>query len=518
MTLRTSLVGLVLAGALGCRPMPSVGIHGGGVGTSAKAGNARQTKADLPVATATAAREVPRAGPRDWQLPFGPNGPVRVDRVANDGSWVSWCDVRSSQLTLSWSDGRSQSVTAVLGQSATGSVVAIADQDTWLVIDTASKRVIDLSRLGVDRRLSLTGLASRSVAFHPTLPLVALLVRQDGRSLVTLLDTSDESQRKILPASHEVYRVAWEPSGDYLLLDELAEDTNGNHRLDWPEPELTQPPSNCGNPAPRFVTATARGDRLVTTLGARTGGTAVAANGAIQRGDRGWFAITSDRQITISDAARTIQATPSTCDVHALASHGGTRQLLIGCLERSRLALGLVSQRGYASLGIDMPYAEDFERRTWRERFLPIYSGTNSYLVDFERSTVVTLTERDQLLAQLGSNVVVRRGSTIVRLNVADPRAVVLASGLSPGTRVVLGTRVAWVDPYVVGADSVFVTFLVPHGVAALSDEGCALVYTKPADPPNPPQGPLRWLCGNLAAGDKALPSAETEVVERETP
>jgi hypothetical protein len=512
------LLDTVLAGSFGCQPMASVGIHGSGVETSRGVQVARQSEADHPISTAKTTGKGARVGLRDWPEPFGPSGPVRVDRVAVNQSWVSWCNVRSSHLTLTWSDGRSQSLTAVLGQSVTGNAVAIAVGDTWQVVDTASRNTIDLNQLGIDRRLNPTGSGARSIVFHPTLPIVALLLRRDEHSLVSLLDTSDERQLSIFPSSREVYRVAWEPSGDYLLLDEIPEDTNGNHRLDWPEPELSRPASICDDAMPRFVTAGSKGDRLVTTIGARTGGAAIPANGAVQYGDHSWFAITPDRQVTINDATHAVEATPKTCDAHLVASHGTSRQLLIGCLEKSRLALGLVSQHGYRPLGIDMPYAEDFDRRTWSERFLPIYSGTSTYLVDFERSTAITLLERDQLLAQLGANVVVRRGSTIVRLNAGDSSAVVLATSLEPGTRIVLGKRVAWVDPYVVGADPEFVTYLLPHNVAALSEQGCALVYTKPADPPNHPQGPLRWLCGRGSVGEKNLPSDDTESFETATP
>ncbi len=436
-----------------------------------------------------------------------------VDRVAPDGSWVSFCapaSNRSTPLTLSWSDGDAESIAAVLGQSANGDALVIAVGDTWQLVAVATKKRFDLTRMSIDRRLVVNEREARSIAFHPTRPLVALVLRQNDESQVLILDYSDGCEVPVRPLSREVFRMAWDPSGDYLLLDEIVEDSNGNQKLDWPSPQASKTQSFCGDLAPRFVAAAKRGDRLATTLVPRTGGNAVLANGALIHDGAHWLGLTEERGIAAFGPAGKQQLTPANCDARPVAAHGASHQLLIGCLEKGRLALGLVTAQKLLSLGVDMPYSEDFERRDWRDRFLPIYSGTSTSLVDFEDRKLVQLNERDQLLAQQNAEVVLRRGATLIRFNLSVGSESLLASGLASGARVVLGRRVAWVDPYVVSADPTSLPRLVPRTVAALSEDGCALTYAAAANPPDYPRGPMRWLCGSPSAVDKALTRADT--------
>lgn len=436
-----------------------------------------------------------------------------VDRVAPDGSWVSFCAPASNHpapLTLSWSDGNEESIAAVLGQSANGDALAIAVGDTWQLVAVATKKRFDLTRMNIDRRLVVNEREARSIVFHPTRPLVALLLRQNGEPQVLLLDYCEGSELTIRPLSREVFRMAWDPSGDYLLLDEIVEDSNGNQKLDWPAPQTSKTQSFCGDLAPRFVAAAKRGDRLTTTLVPRSGGDAVLAKGALLHDGAGWLGLTEDHGIAAFGPDGKQLLTPANCDARPVAAHGSSHQLLVGCLEKGRLALGLVTTQKFRSLGLDMPYAEDFERRDWRDRFLPIYSGTSTSLVDFVGRKLVQLNERDQLLAQQHAEVVLRRGATLIRRNLSDGSETLLASGVAAGARVVLGRRVAWVDPYVVSADPTSLPQLVPRTVAALSEEGCALTYAATANPPDYPRGPMRWLCGSPSAVDKALTSADT--------
>jgi hypothetical protein len=453
------------------------------------------------------------ASPPSWQEPFGPTGPVMVDRTAVDRRWVSFCAPEANgtaPLTLKWQDGQEQSISAVLGQSPDGSAMAYAVGDDWRLVAIDTKREINLTRLGLDRRLVVNEHNARSIVFHPTRTLVALLLRQNDEPSVLLLDYADGSEVAIRPLSREVFHMAWAASGNTLLLDEIPRDTNENQRLDWPLPQATSIRSFCGELAPRFVAASPRGDRVVTTLAPIAGGAAVLANGAWLHDGQVWLGFTEAEGLVAFEPNARRRLTPMDCEVRPVAAHGATKQLLVGCLSKGRLSLGLVTSRAFRALGVEMPYAEDFELRVWPHRFLPIYSGTSSTLVDFEERRTWPLHERDQLLAQAGAHVVLRRGTTVVRRNPSDASEVVVASSIAGGARVVLGQSVAWVDPYVVSADPASVPHVAPRVVAAVSEDGCALCYTTPANTPDYPRGPLYWVCGNPSAVDKALTSADT--------
>lgn len=448
-----------------------------------------------------------------WHDSFGPDGPVIVDRVASDGRWVSYCSPaagNAAPLTLAWSDAKTESITAILGQSGDGSAVAFADGNSWQLVVVDSKQRFDLTRMGIDRRLAVNERDARSIAFHPTRSLVALLLRHSDAPSVTVLDYVSGSETSIRPLSHEVSRLAWDPSGEFLLLDEIPEDTNKNRKLDWPVPLATTPRSACGELTPRFIAAAPRGDRVVTTVVPRSGGTAVPANGAVFHDGQYWLGTTEERGIARFEPSGKRQLTPKDCDARPIAVHAGTKQLLVGCSQKGRMTLGLVTTQGFRPLGIEMPSTDPPERPSLRQRFLPIYSGTSSTLVDFERLRAEALNDRDQLLAQHGTHIVLRRGATLVRRNSSDSSEVVMASDIAPGARVILGQGVAWVDPYVVSAEPSSSPYRVSHTVAAVSENGCVLSYAAPAASPAYPSGPLRWICATPSAVDKALSKADT--------
>lgn len=433
--------------------------------------------------------------------------------MATDGRWVAYCAPAAngqSPLTLAWADGHSENVALVLGQSFDGRAAAFAVGDTWQLMAMDSGRRFDLTERGIDRRFVVNARDARSIVFHPALPLVALLLRHDGKPSVTVLDYENATETRITPASLEVFRLAWDPSGEYLLLDEIPEDTNRNRTLDWPIPEAKSPPLPCNTGVARFVANSTRGDRVLPTAAPRSGGTAVAVNGAWLYDGRHWLGVTDTHAAVAFEPNRQRHITPDECEARPIAAHGATKQLLVGCVEKGRMALGLVTSQQFRPLGIDMPLAGDFERHGWPERLLPIYSGTRSTLVDFERQSIVTLNERDQLLAQAGETVVLRRGTSLVRRGLTDASEAILAGDVAPGARVILGRRVAWVDPYVVDAGSRALPYVVPRVVAALSENGCALSYTRVAEPPGYACGPLRWACGTPSADDKAQTSAVT--------
>jgi hypothetical protein len=505
------------------------------------------------------------AAPLDAQLPFASNGLVAVQRVSVQGAWVAYCVIGASdtatesappsardtpgsgaahpslstpskpstkgavgdaELRLHWADAREQSISAVLGESPDGRAVALATAQGWQLFDTASGRSFDLTALGVDQRFLANATDARSLAFHPTEPLVAVLLRGAQPATIVVLDYARGAQVRVNAVSAEVVRMAWDATGEYLLLDEIPADTNANQRLDWPEPELAGPPKACAV-GRQFVVKSNPGDRSVRSIASKLGGIASLAPDAELHTPRGWISLGASHAALLDAGATHAALTPADCEAHRVATHRA--QMLVGCLAKSRLTLGLVSAAGFRDLRIDMPYAEVFSELAWRERFLPLYAGATTYLVDFERGNAITLNERDQLLAQERDFVVVRRGSTLVRRHVLDGTESVLAEDIASGARLITSAKHAYVEPYVVGANPAFAAYQAPKSVVALSGSGCVLTFADPADAltlrapagakPLPQssvdrsyvRGPLRWVCGKPSAADNALTIAVTE-------
>ncbi|MGC4070883.1 MAG: hypothetical protein QM784_40645 [Polyangiaceae bacterium] len=85
--------------------------------------------------------------------------------------------------------------------------------------------------------------------------------------------------------------------------------------------------------------------------------------------------------------------------------------------------------------------------------------------------------DRDQLLAQFGGNVLLRRGNLILRRELEGTREETLATGIPSGTRILLSPGYAYVAPRLYAARSdASVPLVVPTPPLAIDSRGCALV------------------------------------------
>jgi hypothetical protein len=194
------------------------------------------------------------------------------------------------------------------------------------------------------------------------------------------------------------------------------------------------------------------------------------------------------------------------------------------------MRLGLVSGKDFVPFDLDIPAAFDLEDRRISARYLPVYSGSKSVLIDFDAQTLLALRDKDQLLAQADNAVLLKRELTIVRVLLPKDHApVALATpeakaehtvldGVAPGTALRMAEGFAYVAPYVLSASPLRLVapFRAPEGVIALSNEGCVLVATPPTIPSNYARGPLHWVCPDSPRDDvNALRSARTVMNRR---
>jgi hypothetical protein len=178
-----------------------------------------------------------------------------------------------------------------------------------------------------------------------------------------------------------------------------------------------------------------------------------------------------------------------------LGVHPATETVLAGCAEHGRLRLFIVSVTRQVALDVEIPQVYDLFDRVISNRFLPLYSGNKTHLLDFDQGKALPLQDRDQLLAQNGSEILLRRGALVIRRNVETTHEETLGSGVPSGARVILAPGHAYVAPRLYSARvDAGAPFPVPTSPLAIDSRGCALVPAS-IEPDGRFHGPVRWIC-----------------------
>jgi hypothetical protein len=223
--------------------------------------------------------------------------PVSLERVGFGGRWLVACiaradsdgngrlaveigptgaltgDTLSAELVVG---GRKPEVIDdLLGHDPSGRFVAVRRGGKTLLMDLATGGELDLKTLDWDDRDDTLPLrAHRSLSFDPRGEILAYVRRRAGRSDVVLRTLTNGSERAVLDLPGEPHRMAWDGTGEELVISTVADDTNGNGRLDWPAPAAKKPRLVCSGPLPRMRATPEIGDRPSTFVVARAGGAA----------------------------------------------------------------------------------------------------------------------------------------------------------------------------------------------------------------------------------------------------
>jgi hypothetical protein len=415
--------------------------------------------------------------------------------VAPQGEWTVLCSAPTGNpltATLYGASGQTLPLDGWLGSSAGGRFVAFTHEDRWWLLDTQQWRVTDLGDWRIERRLSRSASPVGNLHFHPSLPRLAFVASDERGVRVVVLDLETLEESSFAAPASAVERLRWDPSGKALIIE------------DDPNPPKSKPPraaatlpSPCALRQPLLLVDTSRQrPRRTTVLRLRDGQSSL-GTGHLLELDGAAFAWTTDKDLVLRRDGSESKLLPRTCPSTVLGVHPGTETVLVGCADHGRLQLNLVSLAQRHALPVDIPQVYDLFDRVITTRLLPIYSGSKSYLVDFEQTKAWPLTDRDQLLAQAGSNVLLRRGDLVVRRHLDGPAEETLGSGVAAGARILLSPGYAYVAPRLYSArkdDSA--PLVVPTTPLAIDARGCALLPTS-IEPAGLPRGPVHWYCSS---------------------
>lgn len=471
----------------------------------------------------------PAAAPTGGDL-IGASGPAIVEAVGANGRWVALCQARDDtdgdgRLAVHYGPrgelvgdsmrsyfvlgpGPGEAIDALLAYDGSGRHVVLSVKERLVLVDTLTGARTDLTALGADGRSDASAFVQhRALAFDPAGRTLAYFRRDSSapanvrRAVVVVRDLSSGAERVIQAGPGEPWRVRFAPDGRKLVLQVIANDTNGNGRLGWPVPEVKVNRWRCQGPVARFPVWQDRGDRPVTRI--------ASVDGREARYIFGWVSSLGDEELVRDSdgrllTKRSVLMDPE-CGGVVLHSDPLRRVALVACsAEATRAPVWLVGPGLRHDLGIDVqPTSIDFlpERLT---RLVPLYPGAEVVLVDLERRSLAKLTAGDDVVATSGSIALVRRGSELVAYDADSGREKNLAAPLDAFGSTLLAGSVAFVPPFVVrlpevqtgktGRGGPTVLGSARWAVLGLEQNGYLLVPTKPPSDEAPAEGPLRWM------------------------
>jgi hypothetical protein len=460
--------------------------------------------------------------------------PLSLERVGFGGHWLVACTARTDTdkngriavdvgpagalvgdalgIELVVGAGKPESIDDLLAYDPTGRFVVVRRANRAWLVDAGGGKDLDLTGLDLDDRDdALPRQGHRALAFDPRGELVAYVKRRANRPEVVIRSLTSGVEHAVTDVPGEPYRIAWDGTGEQLVVTTVADDTSGNGRLDWPAPAAKGRRFACSGPLPRFRVTPDIGDRPTTFVAPRAGGAArFVPDLAVPFGATVVVRAPDGELLLVSGAARKL-LTPASCGARILFADPTRGLLLVGCPGKNpqKAAVELVGVGYRLELGVEVqPTSID----AWPgapTRLVALYPGLDALLVDIERRAIVRLEAGDQVLTTSGGRALVRRRGSIVLVDVDKSSTRTLVPRLPRLPHVLVhGTTAA------VGVDVLDVLRDEPLGAVsgrplALAASGEALVAR--GGPPSAERlalGPLVWEKPAERAGESASPGA----------
>jgi hypothetical protein len=403
--------------------------------------------------------------------------PISVERVGSGGHWLVACVARSDSdnngrvavdvgpggnlvgdalsVELAVGGKKPEVIDDLLAWDPSGRFVAVRRGGKALVLDLAGRSELSLAALGWDERDdALPRRAHRALAFDPRGELLAYVRRQGGRSEVVVRALGSGTERAVLDLPGEPHRMAWDGTGEQLVVSTVADDTNGNGRLDWPAKSSAGPRFACSGPLPRLRVTPEVGDRPSTFVAPRTGGAARFVPDFAAPFGANLIVRASDGELLLSGPSGRKLLAPAACGARILFADPARGLLLVACPGKNpqKAAVELVGAGYRLELGVEVQPTSIDAWPARATRLVPLYPGLDALLVDLERRATVRLEPGDQVLATNGGRALVRRRGGVALLDVDKgttklvvPKLAALPSVLVEETIAVVGAEV--LDP-----------------------------------------------------------------------
>ena len=421
------------------------------------------------------------------------NGRVEV-AVTADGRLTG----DQMQTFLVRGKNQEQPIQALLAADPAGRWLVLQRNERSVLLDTHTDSEVDLTARGADTRNDRSSYQPhRTLSFDESGTHLLYVRREEGATRVVVRDLAAGTESTINPGPGVLWRAELDALGKWAILHMLAQDTNGNGRLDWPIPPSRSHAEPCRGPIPRMDAWGFRGDRPVVRLARSSGGKAesrptfVAAFGKdlVLREPGG-------RLVLRRVPGRDYQLAPALCQARVLHVDPSRQLVVATCTPAqgpSKVNLLGVTFRQELELELSPP---PYDRQPQQQqRLLAFYPGREAVLLDLDRRHLRPLQPNDAVLATRGPWALIRRDRSLVFLNAETGEQQSLPGQTAPLLEHRVTGAMVVAQPLVVDLAARRLLGRVEGQPLALTRAGQVLVAAgRDADARALAVGPLRWV------------------------
>lgn len=455
-------------------------------------------------------------------LPVGAIGtphPVLVEAVAADGGWIAYCQAREDsdadgeiragigQDGALTGDAFARFVTLGDEERPIGELLASSPDGRWLVIRHGNEAQLLDARssaatpLPADvTRSALPYVGHRFLSFDAAgHQLLYVRPESNGRQVV-VRDLISEKERVLAPGSGRLQRARLDPTGHWVLLEMVVEDTDGNGRLELPIPAGPPGPRPCASPRPRMPVWPSRGDRPSWRGAPARGGKIRDLPGLLApMGQRLLLRLPDDQLVLEDDRGRRRRFGTGQCHGHLIHADPARERALLACErtdpeQQPRNEVELWSAGGRRSLGL---YVTGQAADAWPQaapRWIPIYPGRDALLVDLETERTHPLRAGDRVLTVDGPHALVQRDRDLLLVDLAAPAERKLTRLPGPLLDLLRTPPLVVAGPWVIDVSRAELLGRVEGRPLAVARTGEVLVAVGgDGDATTLPIGPLAW-------------------------
>jgi hypothetical protein len=449
--------------------------------------------------------------------PFAGEGPLLLEASASHGGWVAVCQARKDsdgdgKRGVSFgprgealgdalerfliAPGQELVIEGVLRSSANGRYALALQHGALVLWDSQSGQALDLSQLGADARLSAETLGElRTAAFDPSSERLLYVRAGVAGPRVVVRQLLDGSERQFDPGPGPIWRARFAPAGTSVVLEMITQDSNGNHRADFPVPLLTAPRA-CGAMPGHFHTFNGRGDRPETVLLPLNGAPAIhepdlvmpVGDALLVRDPSGALLLERDGQKRVLE--------PAPCKGRIVHADPLRELFIVGCVQKKktgRVSLELATRTGRKPLGIELASVELDREPGDSPRLVVLYPGTETMVFDADQRELHPLQPGDVVIATRAGRALVRRGKALLFFDADTRTELPLPVSLDRYPDVLVTQPFAFVSPVLVNLETAQVVGVSQARPLALSSQGQLLLTEGDIASSGLVSGPLHW-------------------------
>ncbi len=485
--------------------------------------------------TSASAAPAPTAPPphpgvpaREARAPNGEIGtaaPVVVESVARDGGWVVFCQARTDsdgdgnvstrigpggkligdevQRFFARGAGLGENIDDLLTRDDSGRWVVVTRSGAASLIDTDTGHEVRLDSLDL-RDDSLSFRPHRAVAFDASGSRLVYL-RGTGKDARIVVRASADGVEKILEAGDgDIWRVEFEPTGRYVVVRLVVDDTNRDKKLSWPAPARTGP-RPCRGPVTTYDAWVGRGDSPVVRLIPLDGGKPETVPGFVTTLGDGVVVREAPGRLLLRRAGKTEELSGERCGARVVHVDHEREQLVVACTKpKGRPKLELISVGKTLALDADVAHQSQDLTDGSRARLFALYPGNDTKLLDLSEKKLLPLAAGDAVLASHGGRSLVRRKRSLLLHDADRSSERPLEAALSPSLDSIAEPPMVVAAPAVVNIDTERLVGTISGRPLGLAPDGKVLIARgRDSDGTELATGPLVWQTPSALPGAK---------------